>query len=375
MKSFSLTEKQFLDLLRSGLQAEAPQKSLYGSPPDWPAIIHMARRQAVSALVYDGMTRLPQELRPSRRLLLEWYADTLCIERANMKVNQVLSDVYERYNQEGLTLILLKGQGLAQYYTNPLHRQTGDIDLLFEKEYSQANQIAHTFGTDFDSPTLHHTAYSYKGVTVENHCRYVYFYAASNRKAWAEWSETHPLDGEETLSLGKCHIPVPNPTANAIYVLLHLQHHFLNTGVGLRQVCDWIRLLTVRSNAIDRQVVSEAVCNLPIGLTLPALQHIAVRWLGLNPSDAILPDRTPSIGKLGALMLRDMMDTGNFGQDTAIGKSLRRGGSLDTIKAYALAQVRYARIHKFCPSEVEAYPIYWLKKQCKKLLQQHRACN
>lgn len=34
-----------------------------------------------------------------------------------------------------------------------------------------------------------------------------------------------------------------NATFNAFYVFMHLYHHFLQVGVGLRQVCDWMLIM------------------------------------------------------------------------------------------------------------------------------------
>lgn len=360
MKELSQSDRQFLELLKCGLCGTAPREVLFAAGADWPAIRAQARRQAVTAIVCDGLSRLP------RGILLEWYGETVGVERRNRHVNGVLADVVARYRSAGLRPVLLKGQGLAECYLSPLHRTPGDIDLYFPEGYRAANAAARAWGHGFEAETVHHQAYSYRGVEVENHRRYVYFYSSRNRRNWARWEREHPLARQgETLSVGGLSVPVPDPASNAIYVLLHLQHHFLNVGVGLRQVCDWARLLAVHGAGIDRRVFAEAIASLPVGRTLPALSYLAVTYLGLPPSACPAIPSAPRAEADGELMLRDILSQGNFGHDTRIMRSFRRGRLWGNAVPYALTLLRHARIYGLCPSEIRAYPLSWLRDKCR----------
>ena len=88
-----------------------------------------AKVQALLGITFDGMQTLPQELRPKRELYLKWCNALLQIEENNHILNQEIAKVYTLYRANQIEPVLLKGQGVAQNYRNPLHRQCGDIDL------------------------------------------------------------------------------------------------------------------------------------------------------------------------------------------------------------------------------------------------------
>ena len=64
----------FLVLVRQGIG-----KGGYGSISsyDWPRIQEMASEQGLSAVVLDGIERLPDQQRPPKVFLLEWIGETL----------------------------------------------------------------------------------------------------------------------------------------------------------------------------------------------------------------------------------------------------------------------------------------------------------
>lgn len=353
---------QLLNLLAVGLGHKEPDVSLFSGQVDWKYIYQQARRQTVMGIVFDGLLKLPKELQPPKDVFLQWYSVVLQIEKANCYLNDVLADVVQRYREGGFEPVLLKGQGLAQYYPKPLHRQPGDIDLYFDKNNEQADRLAQSWGNHFETDPKHHTAYFYRKIEIENHWEYVFFYSEKNTQAWNNWMRNRALSGEETLLMGDSRILVPEPTVNAVYVLLHLLHHFLYVGVGFRQVCDWIQLLERRSAAIDRKAIAELLDVLPIGRVVAALSYVAVTYLGMSKEVCLVDVDTPEAKKYGEIMLRDILKMGNFGHDTAVGHSFKKGRLWRNLKAYVLAASRQARLYGFFPSEVKAYPLYWVKE-------------
>lgn len=363
----SVTDRQLLSLVAAGLEFCALDVDLFSTGVDWQAIYHQAVRQTVVGMAYDGLSQLPVGLRPSRNLLLQWYGQVRLIEQGNAQIDGVLSEVIERYHTAGLHPVLLKGQGVGQYYPNPSHRQPGDIDLYWGTDCPRANQeITSWPGVKFEHETSYHQSYVWQGIDIENHSKYVDFYSAKNRRLWRAFSEKVALTDGEKQVCGHQTVLVPSPTMNAVYLYLHLQHHFLQVGVGLRQVCDWLCLLRSRRQQIDGAVLKEAVQGLPFLQSMKALAYVAVTYLhcplDLFPfiwdEDATCRD--------GELMLSEIMKTGNFGHDTPTMRSFKRGRFLGNLRSYSLALRRHVSIYRLCPSEVRAYPITWLKSKCQK---------
>lgn len=66
-------EQALLRLVRLSLAADAVREdALLPTGIDWSALLSMAWRQGMSALVLDGLERLPESQRPPKPLLLQW---------------------------------------------------------------------------------------------------------------------------------------------------------------------------------------------------------------------------------------------------------------------------------------------------------------
>lgn len=359
------TDAQLLALVRAGLWGEAPRAELFDAATPWPALLHAARRQTVAGVAFAGVERLPAGQRPPREVLLAWYADAQRIAAASRRVDEVLGRVVARYRAAGLTPVLLKGQGVARLYREPQLRQPGDIDLYFGPSCARANaEAAGWEGVALHPATTYHRSFTWQGVTVENHRRYVDFYHPANRRAWAAIAARLPLTDGSVLALpGGGEVAVPSARMNALYLLLHLMHHFLQTGVGLRQVCDWACLLARHGRSLDGATLAADLRALGMLRPAAALARIVVDELGV-PAGAVPAELLGAArGADVRLLLGDILASGNFGHDTPQMRGFRRGAHLHNARNYAAALMRHARIFRLCPREVAAYPFVWLKKR------------
>lgn len=132
MKPPSKEVSLFLELLSAAIWQQKPDTSLFKETDEatWKSVVQYARKQSVPALIADGMGMLPSDLQPPRtiRLSLALAADKT--EQLNLLLNNTLAKVSADYLAAGFPFILLKGQGNARYYPNPLHRNPGDLDLF-----------------------------------------------------------------------------------------------------------------------------------------------------------------------------------------------------------------------------------------------------
>ena len=84
-----------------------------------------------------------------------------------------------------------------------------------------------------------HASYSFHGVHIENHRIILRINnPAGNRyfqRLIQEWYPQHA----ETREIHEYPVSLPPVTFNALYIFMHAFVHFLNSGIGLRQVCDW----------------------------------------------------------------------------------------------------------------------------------------
>ena len=359
----SRDERQFLALLSTGLGNETFDKELFVNV-DWRKIASIAKSQTVLGIILDGLTS-QNIVKPDKFTLIEWIGLQRAIEVENARQNFAVADIVSKYKAAGLDPILLKGQSVAIYYDNPSHRQPGDIDLYFPDGYERANALAESWtGALKHEETIHHKSFSVSGQEIENHRCFVHFYDKQNQKIWesiiGEWSDMTELVNLTSKDGRTFPLTVLNPQMNAIYLYLHLQHHLLQTGIGLRQICDWACLWKSRERDIDKEQFLKVVDALPVKRCMTALTWIVVNYLGLDEGIIPLNIKTDMARKDGELLLRDILDSGNFGRSSGIMDGFVRNSHWNNLRNYTKALKRMIRLRHLCPSEVDAYIKYWI---------------
>lgn len=343
--SISGSQKRVLTLVRLGLwgnaKADIHAKEILSHLPDdeWERIFKISIEQAVAAVAFDGILALKdcsdgqtvaqKDPLPPRPLYLKWAARTSMIEDANKRLDETIGKLNALYTCNGLHPVLLKGQGLAANYMTPLHRQCGDIDVFFGmKEWAAACKMLTDKGIKQHGPcsATHAGFFLDKCVYTENHRRILRMYnPLTNRRLNNYVKEWHPEKVE--MPEGTVHeniaLPLPPVTFNSVYTFLHLFHHYVTGGVGLRQICDWCRLLYVRHNDIDREEFMQMMMKMRILKAAKAFGYIAVEYLGLAAE--YLPfsiDTEKSEEKTnGDRIISEIFVKGNFGQyDPVSGK-------------------------------------------------------
>lgn len=362
----------FFTLLRAGLWGQLENEQIFQSDVDWSKLMHVAWEQTCLGIVFDGLEYL-QSCKPDRKLLTEWFMFVQRIEHSNSVQKCAIVSIISKYRDEKIEPILLKGQNVSQYYRNPKHRQGGDIDLYLKDAYDEANAIIESLPNAIGhEETIHHKSFSVSGQEIENHRCLVHFYNKKNQKAWAavmtnctnitESAELSNSDGR-TFTL-----TVLNPQMNAIYLYLHLQHHLLQTGIGLRQICDWACLWKKREKDIDKDLFLKIVDILPVKRCMTALTWIVVNYLGLDEGIIPLDIKADIARKDGEFLLRDILDSGNFGRSSGVMDGFVRNSHWNNLRNYSKALKRMMRLRHLCPSEVDAYICYWIKDKMKGML-------
>lgn len=306
---------QFLELLRAGLWEKKADESLFEERgTDWEAICRLARMQTVTGLVYDGMLTLPQELRPGKALYMRWTGEVAVIEQTNEYLDKVAVEVFSILTKEGIAPVLLKGQGVATVYPNPKHRQCGDIDLYVGKrDYKRANEIMVSAGAQPDHKDSNkHTSFSYKRAMIEIHCEAARLRWPLADRRFRKFTQNTPPHCNNALLSGGA-ITIPDSTFNAVFLFVHMFNHFFSSGVGVRQVCDWARVLTMLHHEIDNEQVLKTAKALGIYNSLRAFSYVAVEYIGLDKK--YIPVELNTADKeWGEELMREIYRMGNFGK-------------------------------------------------------------
>lgn len=357
-QNMSIIKKQFFELLKAGLWGTKPDLSLFKGEIDWKELYKCARKQALFGVIFDGVQELPQEMMPERSIYLQWCNATLQIEDNNRLLNRELKNVYDLARKNGITAVLFKGQGVAQNYRNPLHRNCGDIDLYIgEKDFEKMNSLLRKEATDENEENYKHTNIKWHGITIENHRILTELSAPKgNRKLQSEIERWYSSRDIRNRMIGDAEVilaPLPFDTA---YVLVHAVQHFLNEGVGLRQVCDWACMLTAQKNEPGKNKTAELIRDFGIEKAAKVFGALICEFMGVDK--AVIP---VSYGKhdieTAKWLLEDIWEGGNFGQHTNKLGNRPKGYWKNKWFTFTRAWKRCNELGQLAPAEARWYPV------------------
>lgn len=289
----------FFRLVRSGAGlGAAPVSDTAGTavtPGSWERIYRMAADHGLSAVVWDGICRLPTAEQPPRETRIRWALSAEKLEERYRHQQQTASKLAARFSEEGLRMLLLKGLGLSRDYPIPEHRECGDIDIYLYGQSDKGDRILHEIGAHlyFDVPK--HSEYVWDGVLIENHRTILNVRRnRTERELNALLVRLLEKDGTHGLAPG---IQTPPATFNAIFLIRHAAVHFQKEGIVLRHLCDWACFLTRHWDEIDHALFRTAMEDYRMDRFADLMTAAAVEYLG-----AEVPGPECEAGMLGRFM-------------------------------------------------------------------------
>lgn len=112
---------------------------------------------------------------------------------------------------------------------------------------------------------------------------------------------------------GKTQVFLPREDEDVMFVFTHILQHFYEGGIGLRQICDWCRLLWTFRATINHVLLESRLKRAGIMAEWKAFAALAVVYLSM-PADA-MPFYSPKNvwSRKANLILSYIIETGNFG--------------------------------------------------------------
>lgn len=308
-------KEKFFALLRLGLGMEGQTSSGFSlAPEEWHTLYEMAVRQSVLGVAYAGVQRLPKDARPPMELAFQWASEAETIRGHNRLVNGVAARLTELFAAEGRRSAILKGPANARLYPDPGIRQCGDIDIWVEGGRAEIESMLLKMGLlHVSNPSLlrpeayhhFHLPEPVDGVEVEVHFRP----SSGNQNPFSNARLQKFLESElENLVQTDVGFWSPSVRFALVMQLAHIQRHFLTSGIGLRQLLDYLVLLKC-SSAADRDFVSSRLRCFGLNRTAGALMWVLQYRLGLPASQLL---GKPHRGR-GLRMVAHAFAGGNFG--------------------------------------------------------------
>ena len=108
---------------------------------------------------------------------------------------------------------------------------------------------------------------------------------------------------------------LPSVDNDVFVIFTHIVKHFFREGVGLRQLCDWSRLMWTHRSEIDLTLLKRRLKEAGIMSEWKAFATVAVNWLGM-PADAMPFYSNSYRWRVKAKrIVAFIFETGNFGHN------------------------------------------------------------
>lgn len=319
-------KKAFFALVRAGLWGVQRSVQEFNvqelKDVDWERVYQLAQEQSIQGVVLRGIEELRAkglELSVPRVLLLQWIGEVRYVEQQNKDMNVFVAELFGQLREAGINAVLVKGQGIAQCYEKPLWRLSGDVDLLLDAEnYEKAKALLLAQATDVETEYAHfkHLGMTISGFTVELHgtlhCR-----LSKHVDKVIDAAQKDVLCGGNVRSWqnGQTMVSLPSVDDDVIFVFTHILKHFFIEGIGLRQICDWCRLLYTYKDSLDYKLLEARIREAGILTEWKAFAALAVDWLGMSVEMMPLYSSDKKWGCKAKRIMGFVLESGNFGHN------------------------------------------------------------
>ena len=128
-------------------------------------------------------------------------------------------------------------------------------------------------------------------------------------------AETFEKGNARTWRDGDTDIFLPGPDNDIIFVFTHFLKHFYKGGIGLRQICDWCRLLWTYRESIDKKRLEHRLKAMGLMSEWRAFAAFAVDSLGMPKEAMPLYDSSAQWARKACRIQSFILEVGNFGHN------------------------------------------------------------
>lgn len=315
MNIFSNSQKAFFALLRAGLWEQDVMLSSYGDIV-FSDVYRLTEEQTVEGLVAAGLEHVV-DVKVPQNVVLQVIGCTLQLEHRNKIMNSFIADLIDNLRNKDIYTLLVKGQGIAQCYERPLWRSPGDVDLLLSADnYNKAKIMLLPLAQNVESEfgTQKHLGMTINGMLIELHgTLHSRLSKRVDREIDNVQNECFLHGAVRSWWNGHTQVFLPAVNQDVIFIFTHILHHFFIEGVGLRQVCDWCRLLWAKQSEIDVDLLEKRLFKMGIMSEWKAFASLAVVFLGMPAEAMPLYAVSEKWTIKASMVMRYVLESGNFG--------------------------------------------------------------
>lgn len=273
------------------------------TPGEWAMMYRMAQVQTLTGVLFEGVRRLPAHQLPPPSILDGWQSLTEKIAAVHATHEQHARELEDILGRLGLHGCLLKGTSLSRLYPIPERRMCGDIDIWVKGTHDSILEAIEGAGYDIWGVLYQECKVEFFEDTFVE----VHFHPSKMYNPWRNarlqriLESLSPIRDDAALTL-------PDARFNAVFCMAHMYRHYLEGGLGMRQMMDYYYILRILDPA-DRAPVMADLKRLGMGGFTAAMMLSLQFNFQLGNEYLLCP---PDL-KLGRKLIEDTIRMGNFG--------------------------------------------------------------
>lgn len=306
----------FIDLLKASLFDLTP---VIPDRVNWEKIFSIAKAQCVVPLI---ATYVPAEHKNDWR-------NTAFQSRAHyIQLIYEQNSLVDLLRANQIPFVIIKGTAAAIYYPNPSLRSFGDVDFYVSDKYWETSMnLLKNNGYIFLSNNVRQFEFEKNGIDFELHSKF-----SSKNYNDIEHLLINGLNNSVEYNIGGNSFPGLPRYENGLVLLGHIMQHLKDSGIGLRQIIDWMMFV---NKELDDTAWSEVFRSLAheAGLEKLAITvtYMCKKWLGLpneitwcNLADEYVADQ----------LLLQVLEDGNLGKERAPFESIKKSMKSEGVFRY-----------------------------------------
>lgn len=322
-----------LELIKASLFQTVPQ---IPSNVNWDIVFELAKKQCIVPLIEPFV---PDSYRDS------WTRISIQNKAHYIQLIYEQNELIQLFENNNIPIVILKGTSVSRYYPNPSLRSMGDIDFYILKDFfPHAESLMIKNNYRFINSTDRHNIYTKNGIEFEMHFRYSCQYYNNIDSYLIESMKTldiYSINGYNFYSF-----PV---NENGLILLGHLMQHLSGSGLGFRQILDWMMFV---NHALDDDLWNNSFKKIASDSGLEKLAitttKLCQNYLGLKNDISWCNDADD---KLSEQLLERVFIDGNFGVERSIfediNKRMKVEGKFHYLQKAGLYNWNAAKKYKF----------------------------
>ena len=308
----STVEQQYFALLRAALWDTSV--SVDGEI-DWEAVMQMAGFHSNNVLIADVASRMTDSSKPSPEMLAKMQS----VMRNNlfhlMQLRQILSSSVKLLRAHGIEPVVLKGFGLALLYPNPSLRQIGDTDLFvgianFHEACTLLRTLPGSYNWGEEIDLGRHYNIEFGSIPLEVHRVSADIEDAKLYPHYVAMEQEGLIDHPQRVDYEGLEISIPSKEFMVFFTFYHAWNHYLETGVGWRQLSDVTMALHSYRGQLDLEKLRQWLNTMRVMTPWRTFGFLLVERLGLP--EAEMPFYDASYRKRAQKLYSQIMKEGNF---------------------------------------------------------------